>query len=212
MGLPIPNGKNMTKIYTSYPKTYRMRKMNKNIERKFEVEDWQGSMHFFGNGKIFTDPVLLRKHLDEINKHKDLEQKIVAISGGFDPIHIGHVRYIQSAAKLTGDNGILVVIANKDTWLRRKKDFAFMNEKERMEILSSIRGVDYVLAWDDGTPSVATCLKLLKPHVFANGGDRNSIENVPEYPICKEIGCKMVFGVGGGKIQSSSDLVRNSKE
>jgi D-beta-D-heptose 7-phosphate kinase/D-beta-D-heptose 1-phosphate adenosyltransferase len=182
------------------------------MERKFEILDWEGTAEFTENGKVFSDVEKLRIHLGERNKYQDTELKIVAVSGGFDPIHIGHIRYIQAAAKIAGKDGVLVVIANKDSWLRRKKDFAFMGEEERMEILASIKGVDYVIPWDDGTPNVAECLKLLKPHVFANGGDRNSIENVPEYPICQEINCAMIFGVGGGKIQSSSDLVRSSKD
>lgn len=182
------------------------------MEREFEVTDWEGNHVYSDNGKVFSSVERLKDYLKERNKYLDEELKIVAVSGGFDPIHIGHVRYIQAAAKMARDNGVLVVIANKDSWLRRKKDFAFMGEEERMEIISSIRGVDYVIPWDDGTPSVAECLRILRPHIFANGGDRDSIENVPEYPVCQEIGCKMVFGVGGGKIQSSSDLVRNSKD
>lgn len=178
------------------------------LERKFEILNWEGTAKFTENGKVFSDVKQLREHLSD----QDTELKIVAVSGGFDPIHIGHIRYIQAAAKIAGENGVLVVIANKDSWLRRKKGFAFMGESERMEILASINGVDYVIPWDDGTPNVAECLRVLKPHVFANGGDRNSIENVPEYPVCQEINCAMIFGVGGGKIQSSSDLLAQAKE
>lgn len=182
------------------------------MERKFEILEWNDVNSFSDNGKIFPDVKKLREHLNEQNRYLDRERKIVAISGGFDPIHIGHIRYIQAAAKIAGTDGVLVVIANKDSWLKRKKGFAFMGEEERMEILASIKGVDFVIPWDDGTPNVAECLRELRPHVFANGGDRNSVRNVPEYPICLEIECKMIFGVGGNKIQSSSDLVRSSKD
>ena len=138
------------------------------------------------------------------NKRK----RVVAISGGFDPIHIGHVRLIQEAARL-GDE--LVVIINNDHWLRKKKGFVFMSEKERKEVIEAINGVARaVLTKHPKNPSdmsVQKELARIKPHIFANGGDRTS-HNTPEVRVCRKIGCEMVFRVGrGGKIQSSSWLV-----
>jgi cytidyltransferase-like protein len=139
---------------------------------------------------------------------------VVATSGGFDPLHIGHVRLFQEAKKL-GDR--LVVIINSDEWLKRKKGFVFMPIKQRMEMVMAIKGVDEVMVWDDGTPSVTGALRKLKPDIFAKGGDRSGPDKIPEAATCREIGCKMVFDVGrGGKVESSSWLLKrfldNSKD
>jgi len=130
--------------------------------------------------------------------------RTVAVSGGFDPIHVGHVRMILDAAS---HGEIVVVIANSDEWLERKKGYVFMSFEERAEILSNIKGVDYVIKAEDADDTVCETLKKLKPDIFANGGDRKS-GNIPEYALCDELGIEMVFGVGGNdKPQSSSWLV-----
>ena len=126
----------------------------------------------------------------------------VAISGAFDPIHVGHVRYIREAAKL-GDR--LVVILNGDDFLLRKKGFVFRPFEDRKEILESIKGVDEVIASIDADQTVRKTLKLLKPDIFAKGGDTRP-ENIPEANTCRKIGCKLVTNVGGGQIRSDSDL------
>jgi D-beta-D-heptose 7-phosphate kinase/D-beta-D-heptose 1-phosphate adenosyltransferase len=80
--------------------------------------------------------------------------------------------------------------------------------EERMELISSIKGVDFVVPWDDGTQFVTGAIEIMKPNIFAKGGDRSIAENVPEYDACVKIGCKVVFGIGGKhKIQSSSALI-----
>jgi D-beta-D-heptose 7-phosphate kinase/D-beta-D-heptose 1-phosphate adenosyltransferase len=130
--------------------------------------------------------------------------KMVAVSGGFDPIHVGHVRMIREAAKL---GEYVVVIANSDEWLKRKKGYAFMAFEERAEIISALEGVDSVIKANDADDTVCETLIKLKPDIFANGGDRKS-GNIPEYKLCDELGIEMVFGVGGNdKPQSSSWLV-----
>src|SRR3989344_6462520 len=136
------------------------------------------------------------------------KQIVVAVSGGMDPIHIGHIRLIQDAKKL-GDK--LVVILNNDNWLKKKKSLIFMHQNERKEIIEAIKGVDEVILTDHGPNpqdmSVSKELAKIKPDIFANGGDRTAT-NIPEAPVCKKIGCEMVFSVGqGGKIQSSSWLL-----
>jgi D-beta-D-heptose 7-phosphate kinase/D-beta-D-heptose 1-phosphate adenosyltransferase len=133
---------------------------------------------------------------------------VVAVSGGFDPIHPGHVRLFREAKSL-GDK--LVVILNNDNWLKKKKKFSFMSERERKEVIEAIRFVDQVVIskhkHDPADMSVTEELRRLKPEIFANGGDRTK-RNVPEDAVCKRLGIKMVFNVGeGGKIQSSSSLV-----
>lgn len=136
------------------------------------------------------------------------KERIVAVSGGFDPIHVGHIRMFQEAKKL-GDK--LIVILNNDHWLRKKKGYVFMPQEERMEIIKAISGVDKVVLTSNkpnsGDMSVCSELQKIRPHIFANGGDRK-LGNIPEVPVCRQIGCKMIFNVGrGGKIQSSSWLL-----
>lgn len=143
-----------------------------------------------------------------MKKKKKLTKKVVVISGGFDPVHIGHVRMFEESKKL-GNH--LVVILNNDNWLKKKKGYFFMPEHERMEVLKAFRAIDEVflsLHKDDPSDmSVCAELKILKPHIFANGGDR-VLDNVPEVAVCDEAGTKMIFNVGqGGKVQSSSWLV-----
>ncbi len=138
---------------------------------------------------------------------------VVAVSGGFDPPHVGHLRLFE-AAKKNGDE--LVVILNNDNWLKKKKGFVFMPEGERKELIEGMKPVDRVLLTKHGPNpedmSVSHILGELRPDIFANGGDRNS-GNVPEAATCGAIGCKMVDNVGpGGKIQSSSWLLAKFKK
>lgn len=144
---------------------------------------------------------------------KERKGVIVAVSGGFDPVHIGHVRMFQEAKKL-GD--YLIVIANNDNWLKLKKGYAFMPEEERKEIIEAFGCVDEVVLTfhEPGTTDMSVCkeLEAIKPDIFANGGDRKA-DNIPEYEVCERLGIKMEFNVGhGGKVQSSSDLVKRARE
>ena len=137
----------------------------------------------------------------------------VVISGGFDPVHIGHLRMMKEAKKL-GDK--LIVILNNDNFLFNKKGFAFMPQNERAEIIEGFDCVDEVFISIDQDSTVKESLKKLsenqKINLFANGGDRKNEEDIPETKICKDLGIEMVFNVGGGKIQSSSDLIKRSQE
>jgi len=123
----------------------------------------------------------------------------VVVSGYFDPIHVGHIEYMERAKRL-GDK--LIVILNNDLQvnLKRGKD-PFMNENDRKKVIESIKYVDEVLISIDKDRSVCKSIKLIKPDIFANGGDRFDDE-VPEGILCKELGIKMVDGLGD-KIQSS---------
>ena len=138
------------------------------------------------------------------------KKNTVAVSGGFDPVHIGHVRMFQEARKL-GDKWI--VILNNDHWLKKKKGHIFMSQKERKEIIEALGCVDEVIYTKHGkNPSdMSVCRELrdLKPHIFANGGDRYGKNIVtPEISVCREINCTDVYNVGhGGKVQSSSWLL-----
>lgn len=131
-------------------------------------------------------------------------RKTIALSGGFDPIHSGHVRMIKAAA----EKGDVIIILNSDDWLMRKKGYIFMTWAERAEILSEIKGVVRIIPVDDSDGTVCKALEELRPDYFGNGGDRTS-NNTPEKEVCKEHDIQMVWNLGGGKIQSSSELVRH---
>jgi D-beta-D-heptose 7-phosphate kinase/D-beta-D-heptose 1-phosphate adenosyltransferase len=147
--------------------------------------------------------------MKKINKPK--KKTVVAVSGGFDPIHKGHVRLFAHAKSL-GDE--LLVIINNDNWLTKKKGFVFMPQEERAEVIKAIKYVDRVVLTGHGKDpqdmSVSKDLVKHKPHIFANGGDRFKY-NVPEDAACRLIGCRMVFNIGdGGKVQSSSWLIEKA--
>lgn len=131
---------------------------------------------------------------------------IVAISGGFDPVHNGHIDLIEEAS-IYGD---VVVILNSDAWLYRKKGFKFMSWEHRAKILRSLKDVHNVISVDDSDGTVCKALQQLKPDYFANGGDRNA-ENTPELKICADIGIKPIFNIGGEKTNSSTHLVNKVK-
>ena len=148
-------------------------------------------------------------------------KKIVMVSGGFDPVHIGHVRMFEEAKKL-GDE--LVVYLNNDNWLKRKEGYAVMPEHERKEIIEAFEAVDRVIISDheENTEDMSVCRGLMeiRPHIFANGGDRDERDaNNPlsslyrEREIHKVLGIEMVYNVGkGGKIRSSSELIKQARE
>jgi len=141
------------------------------------------------------------------NKYVPEEKPKVMVSGGFDPVHAGHIRMIRDAANF----GDVIVVANSDDWLFRKKGFVFMTFEQRAEILNAIKGVILVDSVDDTDGTVCAAIRRLKPDFFANGGDRGRA-NTPEVDVCKEMGIKLLWGVGGDKkLASSSDLVKNSK-
>jgi|TARA_R110002020_G_scaffold37124_25_gene112138 cytidyltransferase-like protein len=133
-------------------------------------------------------------------------KKVIAVSGGFDPVHIGHVRMIIGAAQ----HGDVVVIANSDEWLKRKKGYVFMPWEDRAEILKSIKGVINVEYVDDTDETVCEALSRIKPDAFANGGDRKQ-ENTPEMELCDSLGIELLWNIGGEKIRSSSEMVDDIK-
>ncbi len=142
------------------------------------------------------------------NMFNDEERPTVMVSGGFDPVHVGHIRMIRAAAQ----HGDVIVIANSDNWLFRKKGFVFMEFAKRSEILNSIKGVIIVDSVNDDDGTVCDAIRRHKPTYFANGGDRGKT-NTPEQSVCDELGVKLLWGVGGDdKVDASSDLVNRFRE
>ena len=166
----------------------------------------------YSHNKIFAKDFITVYNIVIIKtkpKTKNQKPKVVMVSGGFDPIHIGHVRYMQEAKKL-GDK--LIVVLNNDNWLRLKGKPVFMPDKERKEIIEALSCVDKVIitGHSKNTKDMSVCKELLKirPDIFANGGDRFA-DNIPEFKLCNNLGIQMVFNVGrGGKVRSSSDLLK----
>jgi D-beta-D-heptose 7-phosphate kinase/D-beta-D-heptose 1-phosphate adenosyltransferase len=138
--------------------------------------------------------------------------KVVVITGGFDPIHSGHIDYINAAKEL---GNILIVGVNSDEWLVRKKGRSFMPFEDRIDIVGAIEGVDYAIPFDDrdnsATDAIAWARRVFPDRtiVFANGGDRTS-DNIPEMDFVDD-NIEFIFGVGGNKTSSSSYLLQEWK-
>lgn len=134
-----------------------------------------------------------------------MNNRTICLSGGFDPVHVGHLSMINDAAQY----GKVILIANSDDWLTRKKGYVFMPFNERKEILLNFKNVYDVVAVDDTDGTVCEALRRIRPDYFGNGGDRKKY-NTPEKDVCKELGIEMLWNIGGGdKMQSSSDLINN---
>lgn len=137
--------------------------------------------------------------------------EIVIVSGGFDPMHKGHVRMILSAS----NHGAVFILLNSDEWLVKKKGKSFMRFDDRREILAAMRGVCTVQIVDDSDGSVCKGLEQIRKEnptatiTFANGGDRFS-NNIPEVETCEKNNIKMLFNIGGDKVASSSELIKNA--
>ena len=131
--------------------------------------------------------------------------RTVAISGYFDPIHVGHLEYIIEAKKL-GDK--LVVIVNNNHQCVLKKGKPFMDENDRVRIVSSIKYVDEVFLSIDKDKTVCKSLEKIKPDIFANGGDRNSNTTPnPETIFCEKNNIESLWGVGGNNKSNSSSWI-----
>ena len=148
--------------------------------------------------------------------------RIVVISGYFNPLHVGHLDYIYEAKKL-GEK--LLVIVNNDEQVKIKGSVPFMSQDDRIRIVESIAPVSAAVLSIDRDESVIETLRIIHNKynfahgwyeestvdiIFANGGDRG-IGSTPEEDFCTEVGIETVYGVGGGKTESSSKLIANSK-
>ena len=156
-------------------------------------------------------------------RNKNWRKSIIILSGGFDPVHKGHMRMFREASWL--GHQVLVGL-NSDEWLTRKKGKPFMEWAERKEILESIKYINQVLPFNDDDDTASDIIeKVVQLYdeqaritvdnagyniYFANGGDRKK-GNVPELDVCKDLNVVMLWGIGGGKIQSSSWLINGEK-
>lgn len=134
--------------------------------------------------------------------------KKVVVSGYFNPLHVGHLEMIKLAKEL-GD--YLIVIVNNDKQVELKVSFPFMNEHDRVEIIKNLKHVDEVFLSIDNDKTVCKSLESIKPDIFANGGDRKSLGDVPEYEVCQRLNIEMVDGLGN-KIRASSEILENYKK
>ena len=143
-----------------------------------------------------------------------MKKNIIVLSGGFDPVHKGHIRMFKSAKTL----GDVIVGLNSDEWLIRKKNKFFMPFSERKEILESIKYINSVVPFDDTDDTACNLIASIYKKFgtdyrvcFGNGGDRTN-DTTPEVTYCMRNNIEMVWGLGGGKVQSSSDLLTNWEE
>ncbi|MBI3631474.1 MAG: adenylyltransferase/cytidyltransferase family protein [Candidatus Staskawiczbacteria bacterium] len=202
MALPHSGGKNQGDIASN-----GRNKIKKNPVKYSEYnlsEDTLFFIYFYDINKT------LKKQTIVVEK-----RKIVITSGYFNPIHIGHLNLLK-AAKDFGD--FLVVIVNNDNQVKAKKSAPFMSETERVAIIKDLKYVDEVFLSIDNSLSIAESLKTIAKQYsgelfFAKGGDRNS-DNIPneEKIICEKFKIKVINGVGGGKVQSSSWILNNIKK
>ena len=130
-----------------------------------------------------------------------MKRKTIAVSGGFDPLHYGHILLLKEAAEY----GDLIVLVNTDDWLKKKKGYYLLPIEVRIKVLENIRYVERVLKVIDEDDTVCKTLEKILPDYFANGGDRKE-DSVPEVEVCERIGAELLWNIGGStKTGSSSD-------
>lgn len=133
-----------------------------------------------------------------------INEKIICVSGYFNPLHAGHIEYFEKS-KALGTK--LIVIVNNDKQSMLKKGSSFMNENERLRIIRSLKVVDFAVLSIDEDRTVCKTLESIRPHIFTNGGDQfNDI--IPEKTICEKYNIALVDKMGE-KIQSSSWLLQD---
>lgn len=143
-----------------------------------------------------------------VKKNSKKKPVVVAVSGYFNPLHVGHLEMIEKSRKL-GDQ--LVAIVNNDYQVGLKGSVPFMGQADRLKIVGALKAVDKVFLSVDRDATVCKSLAKVRPDIFANGGDRKSLNDVPEFSVCSKLGIKMVDGLGK-KIRASSQLIAAAAE
>lgn len=153
--------------------------------------------------------------LSDFIKLRNRIPRLILASGGFDPLHAGHISYLLESKNLGGE---LAVVVNGDGFLKNKKGRSFLPLSERAKIVSSLKCVDFVIPFEDPVDmTVSYPIRAIKPDIFTNGGDRKDMQTIPEWHVCLELGIALVTNIDKkGYITSSSDYleqwVRSSKE
>ena len=160
-----------------------------------------------------TAPAVIAESLEHAGRYCDFVRshwstRIVMASGGFDPIHPGHVGYLLQAADLADTIcGMLVVVVNGDGFLTRKKGRPFMPLADRCAVVAGLRGVGLVVPFEDVGQTVDRALESLRPHTFVKGGDRSDADSIPEWDTCQRLDIRIHTDIGPDKAWSSSDLI-----
>lgn len=157
----------------------------------------------YSDGRFFTS---FEKAFESIRN------KIFLLSGGFDPLHSGHLNMIEEAVTYDlqeGEKRKIWIALNSDEWLIRKKGYFLLPFHERKRILKSLSNVSGVLEVNDSDGTICEVLNKFRPAFFGNGGDRN-VNNVSEIEICKKLGIECIWNLGGEKSESSSSLFENA--
>ena len=145
---------------------------------------------------------------EEFDKIREKLGTIVCTSGGFDPIHSGHISCFQKSKQYANT---LVVIVNGDSFLKEKKGKPFMNLQERCSIVSSIKNVDYVIPFEiENDSTVIKALEKIKPNYFTKGGDRYDKKTIAEWDICEKLNIEIITNVGNEKSETSSSKYLNA--
>lgn len=153
--------------------------------------------------------------LEDLRVRRSQYDGLILTSGGFDPIHPGHISVILAGKKLVADyadknmRAVNVVIVNGDSFLCRKKGRPFMDLWTRCLIVGAISGVDFVVPFESTDDTVCHPIEVLSPTEFLKGGDRIDSKTIPEWDICQQVGTRILPGVGLPKNWSSSDFLRN---
>lgn len=133
------------------------------------------------------------------------KDRIIMMGGAFDPLHLGHLMSFQAAKALGGK---LIIVLDGDDWLQQKKGINFMPAEDRLAVIKELRCVDDAFIVSGGDHS--ELILALKPDIYAHGGDKDSLDKLPprEIEACKKVGSQLIFGLGGLKIRSSSEILR----